>query len=81
MLKYEALHEDVPIITASSTATCLCLSDKILALGTDKGNVHLLDYSGHEARYEQELHDDKAKPASKCDIMPHISAGAMSGPP
>eukprot|EP00955_Chlamydomonas_euryale_P075812 362452-Chlamydomonas_euryale.AAC.8 len=48
-LKYNSLGGDVSAITSTEAVTCLCLSDKILALGTETGNVHVLDYSGHEA--------------------------------
>jgi vacuolar protein sorting-associated protein 41 len=48
-LKYRPLGEDVAIITARDRVTCLCLSDKILAIGTAEGNVHVLDYSGDQA--------------------------------
>ena len=47
-LKYEQLGADVRNILAADTVTCLCLSDKILAMGTAKGRVHVLDYSGNE---------------------------------
>eukprot|EP00798_Chlamydomonas_sp_ICE-L_P008222 gene8222-1488_t len=50
-LKYEQLGEDVQgSIIANDRVSCLCLSDKILALGTESGNVHVLDYSGNEVR-------------------------------
>ena len=48
-LKYESLGGDVGSITASGDrVSCLCLSDKILAIGTESGNVHVLDYSGNQ---------------------------------
>lgn len=49
-LKYERLGSDVKTILQDSgtAATCLCLSEKVLALGTSAGNVHILDYSGNE---------------------------------
>ena len=50
-LRYESLGGDVTGITSSGDEiTCLCLSDKILAIGTEKGNVHVLDYSGNQVR-------------------------------
>jgi hypothetical protein len=52
-LKYERLGADVKSILQDATATCLCLSEKVLALGTSAGNIHILDYSGNEVR----LHD------------------------
>lgn len=49
-LKYERLGADVKSILQDATATCLCLSEKVLALGTSAGNIHILDYSGNEVR-------------------------------
>lgn len=49
-LKYERLGADVKDILQQTTATCLCLSEKVLALGTSSGNIHILDYSGNEVR-------------------------------
>jgi hypothetical protein len=48
-LKYSPLPGDVDRILVRSSATRLCVSDKILALGTSDGSVHLLDYEGNEA--------------------------------
>lgn len=47
-LKYERLGCDVKTILQGTAATCLCLSEKVLALGTAKGSIHILDYSGNE---------------------------------
>jgi hypothetical protein len=47
-LKYNKLGGDVPNILETQQVSCLCLSDKILALGTDDGRVHVLDYEGNE---------------------------------
>ena len=49
-LKYQRLGSDVAELLGKNAATCLCVSDKILALGTHTGIVHVLDYSGNEAR-------------------------------
>ena len=50
-LKYESLGGDVNEITAvGDRVSCLCLSDKILAIGTERGNVYVLDYEGNQAR-------------------------------
>lgn len=49
-LKYERLGADVKTILQDATATCLSLSEKVLALGTSAGNIHILDYSGNEVR-------------------------------
>eukprot|EP00882_Tetradesmus_deserticola_P031401 GHRQ01035505.1.p2 GENE.GHRQ01035505.1~~GHRQ01035505.1.p2 ORF type:complete len:114 (+),score=23.24 GHRQ01035505.1:288-629(+) len=47
-LKYERLGADVKDILKDASATALCLSEKVLALGTSLGNIHILDYSGNE---------------------------------
>ncbi len=50
-LKYEPLLGDVPaLIARKERITALCLSDKILALGSDTGVVYILDYSGNQVR-------------------------------
>ncbi|KAL6759854.1 hypothetical protein V8C86DRAFT_1228689 [Haematococcus lacustris] len=49
-LKYDLLSGSVPDIVSEHLVTCLCLSDKILALGTEHGSIHVLDYSGNEVR-------------------------------
>jgi hypothetical protein len=38
----------VPNILETQQVSCLCLSDKILALGTEDGRIHVLDYEGNE---------------------------------
>lgn len=47
-LKYQRLGSDVGELLGRNAATCLCVSDKILALGTHSGTVHVLDYNGNE---------------------------------
>jgi hypothetical protein len=49
-LKYERLGCDVKAVLKGAAATCLCLSEKVLALGTAAGSIHILDYSGNEVR-------------------------------
>lgn len=52
VLKYDRLVGSVPGLVARCHAvTSLCLSDKILALGTAAGSVHVLDYEGHEVKW------------------------------
>ena len=47
-LKYQRLGASVTEILEEARSTCLCVSDKILALGTHDGSVHVLDVSGNE---------------------------------
>ncbi|GBF95415.1 hypothetical protein Rsub_08377 [Raphidocelis subcapitata] len=50
-LKYERLGCDVKsILAGGAAATTLALSEKVLALGTSAGGIHILDYSGNEVK-------------------------------
>ncbi|KAG1680753.1 hypothetical protein FOA52_008086 [Chlamydomonas sp. UWO 241] len=72
-LKYKELGGDVHSITESDSVTCLCLSDKILALGTEQGNVHVLDYSGDEVR-RLSLHKGRVNELSFDSAEEHIAS-------
>lgn len=47
-LSYDLFDGDVAAILGRDSATCLCVSDKLLALGTQSGAVYLLDYEGNK---------------------------------
>lgn len=47
-LKYELLGGDCSSILASTSATALAVSDKLLALGTAAGSIHILDFEGNQ---------------------------------
>lgn len=47
-LKYHRLGADVSEILSGNAASCLCVSDKLVALGVHDGTVHVLDVSGNE---------------------------------
>ncbi|KAK9865646.1 hypothetical protein WJX84_004897 [Apatococcus fuscideae] len=49
-LKYQRLGAEAEELLADDRAVCLCVSDKLLALGLSKGSVHLLDYEGNEVK-------------------------------
>ena len=49
-LKYQRLGASVYEVLEKAAASCLCVSEKILALGTHDGNVHILDVGGNEVR-------------------------------
>ncbi|CAD7699980.1 unnamed protein product [Ostreobium quekettii] len=49
-LKYQRLGSDVADILARDEASCLCVSDKMLVLGTHNGTVHLLSCAGDEVK-------------------------------
>ena len=52
-LKYHRLGSDADTdsLLAEDAATCLCVSDKLLALGTKSGTVCILDYSGDKVEH------------------------------
>lgn len=47
-------------VLANDAISCLCLSDKLLALGTEQGRVHVLDYSGNQVRARTRGHTARA---------------------
>jgi hypothetical protein len=47
-LSYDLFGADVASILGRDSATCFCVSDKLLALGTQSGAVYLLDYEGNK---------------------------------
>ena len=49
-LKYKRLGSSVPELLGKDAASCLCVSDKILVLGTHDGTLHILDFDGNEVR-------------------------------
>lgn len=49
-LKYQRLGASVSDILEKDPASCLCVSDKILALGTHDGTLHILDIHGNEVK-------------------------------
>lgn len=62
-LKYRRLEADVGDLLLDTEAACLCVSEKMLALGTREGSVHLLDYDGNEVgSYCVHLQDTKPLP-------------------
>lgn len=59
-LKYQRLGASVTELFTTTAATCLCVSDKILALGTLEGSLHVLDVSGNEVIPLQKLRPNLA---------------------
>lgn len=49
-MKYQRLEADTGDLLLETEAACLCVSNKMLALGTRDGTVHLLDYDGNEVK-------------------------------
>jgi WD40 repeat protein len=49
-LKYQRLGGSVPSLLSSDAASCLTVAERIIALGTHDGTVHLLDFQGNQVR-------------------------------
>jgi hypothetical protein len=47
-LKYQRLGGSVPSLLSSDAAACLTVGERIIALGTHDGTVHLLDFQGNQ---------------------------------
>lgn len=75
-LKYERLGADVKSILRDASATCLCLSEKVLALGTSTGSIHILDYSGNEV--SQSWHSSRPLFTS-CTVCVAFKLGMLPG--
>lgn len=50
-LKYQRVGSSVTEVLRQDAASCLCVSDKLLALGTHDGTIHVLDFAGNEVTY------------------------------
>ena len=60
-LKYQRLSADVAEILSGNAASCLCVSDKLIALGVHDGTVHVLDIAGDEVNCHQ--HSNSLSPS------------------
>eukprot|EP00191_Tetraselmis_sp_GSL018_P024055 CAMPEP_0177627530 /NCGR_PEP_ID=MMETSP0419_2-20121207/31253_1 /TAXON_ID=582737 /ORGANISM="Tetraselmis sp., Strain GSL018" /LENGTH=661 /DNA_ID=CAMNT_0019128691 /DNA_START=219 /DNA_END=2200 /DNA_ORIENTATION=- len=49
-LKYVRLGSSCADLLSRAAASCMQVEDKMIALGTQQGGVHLLDYNGNEIR-------------------------------
>ncbi|GIL83992.1 hypothetical protein Vretifemale_12716, partial [Volvox reticuliferus] len=74
-LKYELLGGDVQSIVENEKITCMNVSDKILAIGTEQGRVHVLDYSGNQVRLLN-LHKSRVNDLSFDKEAEHIASAS-----
>ena len=47
-LKYQRMGGSVPSLLASDAASCLAVAERMIALGTHAGTVHILDFLGNQ---------------------------------
>ncbi|KAL4011310.1 hypothetical protein IC575_028364 [Cucumis melo] len=49
-LKYQRMGGSVPSLLASDAASCLAVAERMIALGTHAGTVHILDFLGNQVK-------------------------------
>ncbi|KAJ7513739.1 hypothetical protein O6H91_23G012400 [Diphasiastrum complanatum] len=49
-LKYQRMGGSVPSLLSGDAACCITVAERIIALGTHDGTVHLLDYQGNQVK-------------------------------
>lgn len=50
-LKYQRMGGSVPSLLASDAASCLAVAERMIALGTHAGTVHILDFLGNQVGF------------------------------
>ncbi|PSR86535.1 Vacuolar protein sorting-associated protein [Actinidia chinensis var. chinensis] len=49
-LKYQRMGGSVPSLLASEAASCIAVAERMIALGTHGGSVHILDFLGNQVK-------------------------------
>jgi len=47
-LKYQRMGGSIPSLLASDAASCIAVAERMIALGTHGGTVHILDFLGNQ---------------------------------
>lgn len=79
-LHYERLAYDVPDILEVESASCIAVNDKFLLIGTQIGNIHILDHQGnrtstfnsHTASVSAISVDEKGEYMASCSDNGHV---------
>lgn len=50
-LKYQRMGGSVPSLLASDAASCIAVAERMIALGTQGGSVHILDFLGNQVYF------------------------------
>jgi len=51
-LKYQRMGGSIPSLLASDAASCIAVAERMIALGTQGGTVHILDFLGNQVSNE-----------------------------
>ncbi|KAL0370134.1 UNVERIFIED_CONTAM: Vacuolar protein sorting-associated protein 41 [Sesamum angustifolium] len=49
-LKYQRMGGSVPTLLQSDAASCVAIAERMIALGTHSGSVHILDFLGNQVK-------------------------------
>ncbi|KAK9124041.1 hypothetical protein Sjap_013643 [Stephania japonica] len=49
-LKYQRMGGSIPSLLANDTASCIAVAERMIALGTHDGAVHILDFLGNQVK-------------------------------
>lgn len=47
-LKYQRIGGSVPSLLSNDAASCISVAERMIALGTHAGSVHILDFLGNQ---------------------------------
>lgn len=47
-LKYQRMGGSVPSLLSNDAASCIAVAERMIALGTHGGSVHILDFLGNQ---------------------------------
>lgn len=50
-LKYQRMGGSVPTLLQSDAASCIAVAERMIALGTHSGSVHILDFIGNQVSF------------------------------
>lgn len=50
-LKYQRLGNSVPSILSNDASSCLAVTQRMIALGTRNGSIHILDFLGNQVTF------------------------------
>lgn len=50
-LKYQRLGGSIPSLLATDAASCIAVAERMIALGTQGGTVHILDFLGNQVGF------------------------------
>lgn len=50
-LKYQRMGGNVPSLLSSDAASCVAVAERMIALGTHGGTVHILDFLGNQVNF------------------------------